>query len=173
MFWTSTLFILQLPRKDKWVGRTNGSISHSWWVSANMQERAGKPWSRHTHQQEAKHELPSNVARTRCVLPKQNSMYLRQFLFKKQNKTKRTLKILLGKNLLNLKNSPLPKVNCGRGVLLLSPPFPLQVWFVHVYGNYKRDRCSLRELSEKCRQQLNNPTTRSSCIYWVFATCQP
>lgn len=48
--------------------------------SANMQECAGKPQSAHI-KGKAKHELPLNVARTHCVLPKQNSMYLRQFLF--------------------------------------------------------------------------------------------
>lgn len=107
-----------------------------------------------THQRDAKHKLPPNVARTHCVLPKQNSMYLRQFLFKKKN----------FENISRQKcNGPLPEVKYG-GLLLLAPHFPLRMRFTHIYGNYRRDKCSLQELNEKCWQQLNNPTIHSSYI---------
>lgn len=60
-------------------------------------------------------------------------------------------------------NGPLPKVKYG-GLLLLAPHFPLRIRFIRIYGNYKRDKCSLQELNEKCWQQLNNPTIHSSYI---------
>lgn len=60
-------------------------------------------------------------------------------------------------------NGPPPKEKYG-GLLLLAPHFPLWMRFIHIYGNYKRDKCSLQELNENCWQQLNNPTIHSSYI---------
>lgn len=95
-------------RISEWGERKHASATADK-SSANMQECAGKPQSQHTSMGRRSTNGRQNVARTHCVLPKQNSMYLRQFLIINKN----ILKMFVGENLMNvIKNGPLPKVKC-------------------------------------------------------------
>lgn len=89
MFWTSTQLIFYLSTKGKWVGRKGACISHGGQVFCQHARVHRKTMVTAHVNGEAKHELLPYVARTHCVLPKQNPMYLRQFLFLK-NKKQRT-----------------------------------------------------------------------------------
>lgn len=135
-----------------------------------MQECAGKPQSQHTSTGRRSTNGRQNVARTHCVLPKQNSMYLRQFLIINKN----TLKMFVGENLTNvIKNGPLPKVKCrGRPFIASSSlstsdevhlhPWELQKW---TNAHYKS---SVRTVGNS---SIIQPFFHHIRIYWMFAIC--
>lgn len=168
MFWTSTQLIFYLSTKGKWVGRKGACISHGGQVFCQHARVHRKTMVTAHVNGEAKHELLPYVARTHCVLPKQNPMYLRQFLFLKNKKQKTNFVHISRENSRYLKKVFYQEKHSA-GLLLLTPHSPLQTRFTHTHGNYKNgQKLTIRVKWE--RLAIDSPKIQPF-IHHMFIKC--